>query len=477
MPKNKFQEVIFTIIMVFVMVYAMICYNIVLNTGTMTNETFLLAFHELTFMGPIAFILDFFIIGGLAKKIAFGIVDMRRDNPFHLVLAISAVSVAFMCPCMSFAATVLIKHAPASQIIPTWLQTTAMNFPMAFFWQIFYAGPFVRFIFGKLFPEKESAQTSQGVAARTVAMEAAPDRKKPGLLDRIADHLRRYWQLWILSAPALFFVGLFSYVPMWGIQLAFREFDPTKGLTGGKFVGFKYFLEFFHNPLFGEIMTNTIRISLWTLVMGFIFPIILALLINQIGSKKIKGFVQTITYMPHFISVVVIVSMLNIFLTPGTGILGRFFGEESLMGSTSAITAVYWISEVWQHVGWNSIIYLAALAGVNTSLYEAAKIDGAGRLQLIRYVDIPAIMPTCAILLIMNMGSVLNVGFDKIYLMQNSLNMPATEVIATYTYKIGIINGQYSYSTAIGLFNTLVNFIFLITANAIAKRVSDTSIF
>ena len=125
MPKNKFQEVIFTIIMVFVMVYAMICYNIVLNTGTMTNETFLLAFHELTFMGPIAFILDFFIIGGLAKKIAFGIVDMRRDNPFHLVLAISAVSVAFMCPCMSFAATVLIKHAPASQIIPTWLQTTA----------------------------------------------------------------------------------------------------------------------------------------------------------------------------------------------------------------------------------------------------------------------------------------------------------------------------------------------------------------
>lgn len=144
MPKNKFQEVIFTIIMVFVMVYAMICYNIVLNTGTMTNETFLLAFHELTFMGPIA----------------FGIVDMRRDNPFHLVLAISAVSVAFMCPCMSFAATVLIKHAPASQIIPTWLQTTAMNFPMAFFWQIFYAGPFVRFIFGKLFPEKEKAAAS-----------------------------------------------------------------------------------------------------------------------------------------------------------------------------------------------------------------------------------------------------------------------------------------------------------------------------
>lgn len=302
-------------------------------------------------------------------------------------------------------------------------------------------------------------------------------RKKSSVPQRISDHFRRYWQLWVLTAPALIFVGLFAYVPMWGIQLAFREFDPIRGLTGGKFVGFKYFKEFFHNPLFGEIMSNTIRISLWTLVMGFIFPIILALLINQIGSKKIKGFVQTVTYMPHFISVVVIVSMLNIFLTPGTGILGRFFGDESLMGSTSAITAVYWISEVWQHVGWNSIIYLAALAGVDTSLYEAAKLDGAGRLQIIRYVDFPAILPTCAILLIMNMGSVLNVGFDKIYLMQNSLNLPATEVISTYTYKIGIINGQYSYSTAIGLFNTLVNFVFLITANAIAKRAANTSIF
>ena len=302
-------------------------------------------------------------------------------------------------------------------------------------------------------------------------------QKKASVPQRMSDHFRRYWQLWVLTAPALIFVGLFAYVPMWGIQLAFREFDPIRGLTGGKFVGFKYFKEFFHNPLFGEIMSNTIRISLWTLVMGFIFPIILALLINQIGSKKIKGFVQTVTYMPHFISVVVIVSMLNIFLTPGTGILGRFFGDESLMGSTSAITAVYWISEVWQHVGWNSIIYLAALAGVDTSLYEAAKLDGAGRLQIIRYVDFPAILPTCAILLIMNMGSVLNVGFDKIYLMQNSLNLPATEVISTYTYKIGIINGQYSYSTAIGLFNTLVNFVFLITANAIAKRAANTSIF
>ncbi|MBT1162469.1 sugar ABC transporter permease [Bifidobacterium sp. SO1] len=313
------------------------------------------------------------------------------------------------------------------------------------------------------------------VSAAGLPMQEPTRKSNPFAL--IADHFRRYWELWLLTLPALVFVGLFAYVPMWGIQLAFREFDPDKGLTGGDFVGFKYFNKFFRSPLFGEIMTNTVRISLWTLVMGFIFPIILALLINQIHSQKIKGFVQTITYMPHFISIVVIVSMLNIFLAPNTGIIGQFFGDESLMGSTGAITAVYWISEVWQHCGWNAIIYLAALSSVDTSLYEAAKLDGAGRLQLIRYVDFPAILPTCGVLLILNMGSVLNVGFDKIFLMQNTLNLPATEVISTYVYKIGMINFQFSYSTAIGLFNTVVNFVFLVAANAISKRVSNASIF
>ena len=278
------------------------------------------------------------------------------------------------------------------------------------------------------------------------------NRPKRGFMSRLAYHFERYWQLWILVAPGLIFMFLFAYVPMWGIQLAFREFEPSKGLTGGQWVGFKYFIQFFQSPLFGQIMWNTVRISLWTLIMGFIFPIILALLINQIGSKKVKGFVQTVTYMPHFISMVVIVSMLNIF-------------------------AVYWISEVWQHCGWNCIIYLAALSGVDTSLYEAAKMDGASRLQLIRYVDLPAIMPTCTILLIMQMGSVLNVGFDKIYLMQNTLNQTATEVISTYTYKIGILGSQFEYSTAIGLFNTVINFLFLMIANGISKKVNDASIF
>ena len=294
---------------------------------------------------------------------------------------------------------------------------------------------------------------------------------------RIGAHMRRYWQLWLMALPAILFVALFAYVPMYGIQLAFREFVPSAGLTGGKFVGFKYFEQFFESPQFSNLIVNTIRVSLGTLVFGFIAPIILALLINQIAGKRIKGFVQTITYMPHFISTVVIVSMINIFLNPDSGMIGRFCGETNLMGNADAFAPIYWITEVWQHCGWNSIIYLAALAGVDTSLYEAAKMDGAGRLQLIRYVDIPAIMPTCGILLILNMGSVLGVGFEKVYLMQNSLNLSSSEVLSTFVYKMGLVSNQYSYSTAIGLFNTVINFAFLVTANLISKRVSNTSIF
>lgn len=317
-----------------------------------------------------------------------------------------------------------------------------------------------------------SAQTAQAVVAESVHRVRSEPRKRA-----VGDHLRRYWQLWLMVLPAIGFIVLFAYVPMYGIQLAFREFDVTKGLTGGEWVGLKYFTQFFNNPLFGQIMVNTITISLWTLVMGFFAPIVLALLINQIGSRRIKGLTQTITYMPHFISTVVMVAILQIFLTPGSGILGRFFGQTSLMGDAGAFKHLYWISEIWQHTGWNCIIYLAALSSVNMALYEAAKIDGAGRLQLIRHVDIPALLPTAGILLILNMGGVLGVGFEKVYLMQNTLNITASEVIATYTYRVGILGNQFSYSTAIGLFNSVVNFAFLILANFIAKRVSNTSIF
>lgn len=319
------------------------------------------------------------------------------------------------------------------------------------------------------------SQTEEVVLAR--AVKDLRKQPKGTLGQRLADHMNRYWQLWLMALPAIIFIIIFSYVPMYGIQLAFREFDPTKGLTGGEFVGFKYFEQFFNNPQFGQIMVNTIKVSLWTLVMGFIAPIILALILNQIGNKKIKSFTQTITYMPHFISVVVMVAIIQIFLAPGSGILGRFFGDVSLMGDPSAFVHIYWISEIWQHTGWNCIIYLAALSSVDPALYEAAKIDGAGRLRLIRHVDVPAILPTAGILLIMNMGAVLGVGFEKVYLMQNTLNITASEVISTYTYRVGILGNQFSYSTAIGLFNSVINFAFLIAANAVAKRASNTSIF
>ncbi|MDN6234692.1 MAG: ABC transporter permease subunit [Bifidobacterium crudilactis] len=311
----------------------------------------------------------------------------------------------------------------------------------------------------------------------TVVVDNIEARRHEPLFKRIGSHFKQYWQLWVLALPSIVFVVIFAYVPMYGVQLAFRKYDITKGMTGGDWVGFQYFEQFFNDPMFKEIILNTFRISLWTLVMGFIAPIILALLINQIGSSKGKGFVQTITYMPHFISTVVMVSMLQIFLSPGTGLLGRFLGRESLMGDPKSFTSIYWISEVWQHMGWNCIIYLAALSSVDLALYEAAKIDGAGRLQLIRYVDLPTIMPTVGVMLILNMGSVLGVGFEKVWLMQNTLNITASEVISTYTYRIGILDNQFSYSTAIGLFNSVVNFVFLVMANAIAKRASNTSIF
>lgn len=325
---------------------------------------------------------------------------------------------------------------------------------------------------------KEMVSTkSQLIVENNGVVDNITSRRSWPLVKKGGWHLRRYWQLYVMACPAMIFVLIFCYIPMYGIQLAFREFIPALGLTGGKFVGFKYFIQFFTSPIFAQTMMNTFKFSIGTVVLGFIAPIILALLINQVASQKIKGFVQTITYIPHFISTVVIVAMLNIFLSPISGFLGRFFGAQSLLTIPNAIAPIYWISEIWQHCGWNAIIYLAALASVNTNLYEAAKMDGAGRLALIRYVDLPAIMPTCVILLIMNAGSILSVGFEKVWLMQNSLNIPGSEVISTYTYKMGIQSFQFSYGTAIGLFNTVINFLFLIGANWISKRVTDTSVF
>lgn len=298
--------------------------------------------------------------------------------------------------------------------------------------------------------------------------------------NRLLSHFSRQWQLWLMVLPALAIILVFNYIPMYGIQLAFREFDFTKGLTGGEFVSFKYFQQFFESPMFQTVIVNTLRISVTTLIFGFIAPILLALIINQIRNPKRKKVMQTAVYLPHFISTVVMVGILQVFLSPETGVLVNLLNLDSsvnLMGSDNTFVPVYVISEVWQHCGWNSIIYLAALSSIDTQLYESADIDGANRFQKILHVDIPALVPTMVILLIMNMGGVLNAGFEKIFLMQNSLNLSVSEVISTYVYKIGILNSQFSYSTAIGLFNNIINFLFLVLANGLSKKYTNRSLW
>ncbi|MFI2363366.1 ABC transporter permease [Promicromonospora sp. NPDC019610] len=316
-----------------------------------------------------------------------------------------------------------------------------------------------------------------GLPGAAAAGRGAP----PGLAERARRHLGRYWQLWVLLLPAIGFTAVFAYVPMYGIQLAFREFDFEAGLTGGEWVGLKYFETFFSSPMFGTVLRNTLTISIATLVVGFLAPIALALTINQIVNATRKRFMQTATYLPHFISVVVVVGMLQVLLNPSNGTVTRLFSgfglDLDLLGDPDLFVPVYVISEVWQHCGWNSIIYLAALASVDTQLYEAARIDGANRLHLIRHVDIPALVPTMIILFILTMGGVLSTGFEKIWLMQNALNLPVSEVIATYTYRIGILGNQFSLGTAIGLFNTVINFLFLVVTNWLAKKFADTSLW
>lgn len=293
---------------------------------------------------------------------------------------------------------------------------------------------------------------------------------------------RRDWMLWAMVLPAVAAVLVFNYWPMYGIQLAFREYSFKTGLTGGNFVGLKYFKQFIHNYQFKTLIGNTLKISVANILFGFPMPIILALLLNQLRSKRFKGFMQTIVYLPHFISTVVMVSLLTVLLSPNSGVIGRLVsaftdGNINLLGNTSTFLGVYVGSEIWQHCGWNCIIYLAALSGVDTQLYNAAKIDGANRFQLMRYIEFPALTSTMIMLFILWMGGILNTGFEKIYLMQNTMNLPVSEVITTYVYKIGLESNQISYSAAISLFNNLINFGFLYVTNRIAKRRSDMSLW
>lgn len=293
---------------------------------------------------------------------------------------------------------------------------------------------------------------------------------------------RRYWQLYLIMIPTLAYFIIFKYVPMANAVIAFKDYKLVLGIWGSEWVGFKYFTMFFNNPMFWTLIKNTLTLSLYALVVGFPIPIILAIFLNEIKGGFFKRAVQLITYAPYFISTVIIVSMLMMLFSPRLGVVNQFLsvlGEKPLnfLGIPSFFPSIYVWSGVWQNSGYSAIVFLAALAGVDPELYEAAKIDGASRIQRIFNIDLPGIMPVVVILLILNVGSLLAVGFEKIYLLQNPLNLSTSEVIPTYVYKIGLLNANYSFATAVGLFNSVVNMILLVMVNFIARRTSETSLW
>jgi len=300
-------------------------------------------------------------------------------------------------------------------------------------------------------------------------------------LRQVGKRLKESWQWYLLLLPALAYVIIFYYGPMYGVQIAFRNYRPTKGIWGSNWVGLKHFIRFFEYPYFWMMIKNTLSITLYSLA-TFPCAIIFALLLNELGNLKVKKTIQMITYMPHFLSEVVVCSLVILFLDrtagPINNLIAALGGERTaFMGDPKAFSTIYVWSGVWQNIGWSSILYISALAAVPVEHHEAARIDGANRFQIMWHINLPSIMPTIIITFLLRMGGLMNVGFSKVYLLQNSLNLDTSTVISTYVYEIGLLGGQFSYSTAIGLFNNVVNIIILLLANKITSLVSETSLF
>lgn len=294
--------------------------------------------------------------------------------------------------------------------------------------------------------------------------------------------IKNHWQLYLIVLVPLLYIFVFKYIPMFGAQIAFKDYIVIKGIWGSPFRGFKHFEAFFRSPHFWKLIRNTLGISLYSLIAGFPLPIILALSLNEVANKTFKKTVQLVTYAPYFISMVVMVSIIMQFLAPKMGIINLIIislggTKQNFMGNPNYFKSIYVWSGIWQMTGYSSIIYIASLSGIDPALYEAARVDGATKLQKIFNIDLPGIMPTAVILLIMNVGQIMNVGFEKVYLMQNPLNLSSAEIISTYVYKVGLVGAQFSFSTAVGLFNSLVNLLLLVSVNNIAKRVGQTSLW
>jgi len=287
--------------------------------------------------------------------------------------------------------------------------------------------------------------------------------------------------VYIMLIPVVAYYIIFYYVPMYGLQIAFKDFSPGLGLWSSPWVGFQHFESFFNSYYFWRLLRNTLLLSFYELLFGFPAPIILALLLNEIRTNWFKRAVQTITYMPHFISIVVISGMMVDFLARDglINIVLSFFGVEptAFLGESSWFRTIFVSSNIWQSVGWGSIIYLSAMSGIDPSLYEAAKVDGASRWKQTMHITLPGIMPTVIILLILQMGNLMSVGTEKILLLYNSTTYETADVIGTFVYRKGILESDFSYSAAVGLFNSIINFILLIAANTISRRTSDTKLW
>ncbi|MBB6734744.1 ABC transporter permease [Cohnella zeiphila] len=294
--------------------------------------------------------------------------------------------------------------------------------------------------------------------------------------------MKRHWQLYFVVLIPMLYVIIFKYVPMYGALIAFKDYHVVQGILGSPWAGLKHFEYFFNSPNFWPIFNNTLGISLYALAVGFPVPIALALALNEVRQGAFKRLVQMVTYAPYFISTVIMVSIVLLFLDPHVGIVNMLiqalgYQPINFMGTAGFFKTIYVLSDVWQNAGYAAIIYIAALAGINTDLYEAARVDGASRFQKMLHVDLPGIMPVAVVMLILSVGGIMNVGFEKIYLMQNQLNVVSSEVIATYVYKEGLLGANFSFSAAVGLFNSVINVILLVTVNQVARRYSENSLW
>ncbi len=320
------------------------------------------------------------------------------------------------------------------------------------------------------------------IVNRISAINAKKRKPCKPLSERLACELKKNWALYLMILPVMAYFIIFAYIPMSGVVLAFKDFKVKLGIFGSPWAGLKHFRRFFGGYNFGLLLQNTIGISLYSLLAGFPIPILFALLLNYLKYGRLRKTLQMVSYAPYFISTVVICGMIAIFMDADTGIFNQIIvalGGESVdfLSNPRYFKSIYVWSGVWQGMGYSSIIYISALAGVDSSLHEAAIMDGATKMQRIWHIDLPGIKSTIVMLLIMQMGSLMNVGFEKVFLLQNDLNMKASDVINTYVYRVGLIQNNYSYSTAVGLFNSVINMTLVIAANQLSKKLTEESLW